>query len=211
MLISSRRTSAGDVSVKHWCSTERNPCRQYCAIMRRLSLKTNHPCFVRSVTSYVIQWVDVPLAGFGHQTASYIREAPAQKAMPFFHPSFVSMDGLTALNHPVICIPSQSSRAGGSCQLSDQWHGRPVRGLNMGSSQGDFLFLTINIPKAKTLIWERWWEFLLCCMACQWENVVFSLDIISDPESKSALCQSGGWGPLGPQGHNLEEFLISGL
>lgn len=45
----------------------------------------------------------------------------------------------------------------------------------------------------------------------QLDLIVLLPYFIGYPESKSALCQSGGRGPLGPRGHNLEEFLISGL
>lgn len=64
-----------------------------------------------------------------------------RKPLLYFHPSFFSVDGLTAPSYPEICISSQSSQAKGSCQLSDQWHGSPVWGLNIGSSQGEFLLL----------------------------------------------------------------------
>lgn len=140
-----------------------------------------------------------------HQRGSCI-ESHALLSSQFCQHGWINCSELPCDLHPITVIS-------GWRLLSALWPvTRPAsQRTEYGIFPGGFPFFTINIPKAKTLIWERWWEFFLCCMACQWENVVFSLDLISDPESKSALCQSGGRGPLGPRGHNLEEFLISGL
>lgn len=106
-----RITTTGDVSIKHCCSTGRNPCQQCCAIRRGLWLNTN-TYFVCSVTLLCFfLGTFLPTDSQLHQWHS-CTDSHALLSSQFCQRGWINCSG--------ICISFQSSQARGSCQWSDQ-------------------------------------------------------------------------------------------
>lgn len=135
-----------------------------------------------------------------------------RKPLLYFHPSFFQRGWINCPELPwdlhLISVLS------GQRLLSAIWPVTWFTGLRTEYwiLPGGIPSFTINIPKAKTLFRERWWErfFFLCCMVSQRKNVVFPWTSWWPAVGVNLLelVSQGSWSS-GAQGHNLEEFLIS--